>query len=194
MKHLLYFLITFSILNSTFSIAATIQLPATGQNKCYDPTGSTTSEIPCAGTGQDGAVQAGVAWPNPRFSVSGACVTDTLTGLMWSQNANLANGTRTWQGALDWVVTLNNGGGLCGYSDWRLPSRRDLYSLIDLQNIYPALPTVRPFSNVVNSNYWSSSSFVPNTNVAWLVGMDRGFVDNNSKGSNGYVWPVRGGQ
>jgi hypothetical protein len=35
---------------SSISFADTINLPKTGQTKCYD-----TVEIPCAGTGQDGA-------------------------------------------------------------------------------------------------------------------------------------------
>ena len=36
----------------------------TGQQTCYDVAGA---EIYCAGTGQDGDLQPGVAWPNPRF-------------------------------------------------------------------------------------------------------------------------------
>jgi len=198
LRRILFMLPVFTILISLYTLqaahAATINLPATGQNKCYDPSGSTTNEIPCAGTGQDGAVQLGVASPSPRFSASGACVTDNLTGLIWSQNGNLSNGTRTWQGALDWVAALNSGSGLCGYADWRLPSRRELYSLVDLQNINPSLPTGHPFSGVVNSNYWSSSSYADFTGYAWGVGVDVGYVGYGSKGNDYYVWPVRGGQ
>ena len=39
--------------------AGVIDLPVTGQTKCYDPNGA---EISCAGTGQDGDIRAGVAW------------------------------------------------------------------------------------------------------------------------------------
>jgi hypothetical protein len=58
------------------SFAATIQLPQTWQTKCYDSAGN---EILCVGTGQDGDIQAGVAWPNPRFTITycdsnGPCV------------------------------------------------------------------------------------------------------------------------
>src|SRR3989338_10110057 len=49
-------------------IAGTIQLPKTGQTKCYDTVGA---EIDCKGTGQDGEIQAGVAWPDPRFTDNG---------------------------------------------------------------------------------------------------------------------------
>ena len=70
------------------TFASTIQLPQTGQTTCWDKNGNV---IPCAGTGQDGDIQAGVAWPNPRFTDNGdGTVTDNLTGLMWTQNANPA--------------------------------------------------------------------------------------------------------
>ena len=42
-----------------------IQLPKTGQTKCYDTVGT---EISCAGTGQDAEMQAWVTWPNREFT------------------------------------------------------------------------------------------------------------------------------
>ena len=60
------------------AFAGTIQLPKTGQTKCYDTNGY---QIPCAGNGQDGDIQAGVVWPSPRFAVNGdTTITDNLTG------------------------------------------------------------------------------------------------------------------
>ncbi len=56
----------------------------------------------CAGTGEDGELRKGVAWPNPRFvSGTGAaadCMTDKLTGLMWPKNGNLAGGLKDMAG------------------------------------------------------------------------------------------------
>ena len=118
-----------------------IHLPRTGQTTCYDSGGS---EINCAGTGQDGDIQAGVAWPDPRFRVNGdGTVTDDLTGLMWTQdgqvaakdgNANCFQGNncdfKTWQEALDYVAGMNAGTNLnFGYTDWRLPNILELLSL-----------------------------------------------------------------
>jgi uncharacterized protein DUF1566 len=174
-------------------VAGTIQLPQTGQTKCYDTTGA---EISCAGTGQDGNLRAGVAWPNPRFSVSGDCVTDNLTGLMWAGNGSLA-GTRTWQGALDWVDSLNSGGGLCGYTDWRLPNRKELKSLVNRQQANSASwLNSQGFNNVQEAGwYWSSSTSAYGTGSAWLVYMYVGYVLNYPKTGNVYyVWPVRSGQ
>ncbi len=56
----------------------------------------------CA-TGNKGDLQNGAERPRPRFVISGDCVTDNLTGLMWAKNANMANFTKTWQEALDYV-------------------------------------------------------------------------------------------
>jgi len=65
-----------------------ISLPKTGQTICYDVQGQV---IDCQGTGMDGETQVGQAWPGDRYSVTGDCVTDNLTGLMWPNNANLAD-------------------------------------------------------------------------------------------------------
>ena len=101
--------------------------------------------IACAGTGQDGEIQAGVAWPNPRFTdIGNGTVTDNLTGLMWTKDGNvmasrdpgfdtdgdtLNNGAVTWQHALDYVAKLNTEAYL-GYTDWRLPNVIELESLV----------------------------------------------------------------
>ena len=74
--------------------AASVQVARTGQTTCSDTTGVTIS---CGGTGQDGALQAGVAWPAPRFASysSGVqSVNDRLTGLMWAKDGNAAGGTK----------------------------------------------------------------------------------------------------
>jgi len=52
---------------SSTVLAGTIELPQTGQTKCYDTAGAV---IDCAGTGQDGEIRAGVAWPEPRFTIT----------------------------------------------------------------------------------------------------------------------------
>ena len=45
--------------------AGTIQLPKTGQTKCYDTAGN---QIPCAGTGQDGEIQSRCCLAKSTFS------------------------------------------------------------------------------------------------------------------------------
>ena len=60
-----------------------VPLPQTGQTACHDRSGTV---VACAGTGQDGESQAGVAWPSPRFvGNADGTVSDRLTGLAWSR-------------------------------------------------------------------------------------------------------------
>jgi len=153
---------------------------------CLPKTGQTTSYA----AGDDGDIQAGVVWPSPRFADHGDTITDKLTGLVWTKNANLAGGTKTWQQAFDYVKMLNTG----GHSDWRLPNRRELLSLVDYAQYNPALPKNYPFTNVQLDNYWSSTSSEGYTDRAWRIYMYDGGVDYLGKTSNGCVWPVRGGQ
>jgi hypothetical protein len=170
-----------------------ICLPKTGQTKCYNSSGS---EISCSGTGQDGDIQAGVAWPSPRFADQGNTVTDNLTGLMWTRNANLPGGTKTWPQALDYVAGMNAGTyPNFGYTDWRLPNKIELNSLIDFSQSRPALPTGHPFISVA-SYYWSSTSHAYHPDSAWYVIIGGGGADYHGKSSTSsyycYVWPVRG--
>jgi hypothetical protein len=158
-------------------------------------TGQTTSYA----TDDDGDLQMGTAWPNPRFTDNGdGTVTDNLTGLIWLKDANCF-GPGTWSEALSGCNSLADP--QCGLSDgssvgdWRLPNVRELYSLIDFGNWTPALPTGHPFDNVNSSSYWAATTFAYGAGgVAWDISMGYGYVDVVSKSGSRYVWPVRAGQ
>lgn len=170
MKHLLFIISTFVVLHSSFanSAAPPAPVPQTGQTLCYNSAGSVIS---CAGTGQDGEFQNGVAWPNPRFSEpSNGTVIDNLTGLMWTKNANLPLATKNWKAAGDYVAAMNAGQRAnFGYTDWRLPSIRELQGLVDLSRSNPALPAGHPFTSVQNY-YWSATAgVVSGADYAWTV-------------------------
>ena len=51
----LFSVIACIVFMTSLASAGTVDLPRTGQTKCYDTSGV---EIPCAGTGQDGDIQA----------------------------------------------------------------------------------------------------------------------------------------
>ncbi|MBF0565812.1 MAG: DUF1566 domain-containing protein [Nitrospirae bacterium] len=145
--------------------------------------------------GDDGAIKAGAVWPSPRFIDNGdGTVTDNLTGLMWTRNANLAAGTKTWQQALDYVASMNTGSGTYDHTDWRLPNMKELRSLTDYSKYSVALPTGNPYTNAQLYFYWSSSTIARSPSGAWVVSMDDGGDYRYYKTSNLYVWPVRGGQ
>ena len=170
------------------AFSATIQLPQTGQTKCYNKSGT---EIPCTGTGQDGEIQAGIGWPSPRFIGNGdGTVTDNLTGLMWVKSPDST--TRRWSKALDYCNNLN----FAGHTDWRLPNVNELESLVnaDVPDTATWLNT-QGFTNVQSFYYWSSSTSAYNTNRAWDVNMGSGSMYYFIKGYyDDYVWPVRAGQ
>jgi hypothetical protein len=92
--------------------------------------------------------------------------------------------------------------GYCGLTDgsvagdWRLANYKELFSLVTAQNIYPALPSGHPFTNVQTSFYWSSTSYpvAGATHFAWHVDMSSAGVVVDEKINSDFVWCVRGGQ
>jgi len=198
------------IFSAVTAYSGTISLPKTGQGRCFDANGNSIPD--CTGTGQDGEFQAGVDWPSTRFVVdaTGNCVTDQLTGLMWTKNANLKPGL-TWNQALDYVASLNT----CGETDWRLPNVNELESLIhyDANNSANWLNN-QGFTGVQAGYYWSSTSYLTYKPPAGEHYADSSWAVNISKGgtytgayygaataagvplktdTTPYVWPVRGG-
>ena len=167
-------------------------VPKTGQTTPYD------QNIPQK---DDGALKKGVAWPSPRFTDNNnGTVTDKLTELIWMKNANAFDVKKTWAEALSAAATLANGfGGLTDGSkagDWRLPNVRELLSLIDYDRSNPALPEQNHFTGVQPWFYWSSTTYLSDTTMAWdvYIGGD-GDTDRCPKvTADDYVWCVRGGR
>ncbi len=157
----------------------TAPLPKTGQTASYAP-------------GDDGDLRYGLAWPNPRFHYEhdSGVVTDLLTGLMWLQSPHSLEENltfHTWAEALTYCNSLEFG----GYMDWRLPNRRELFSLISDGNHAPALPSSHPFEGIRQGYYWSSTT-ADNPGIGWSVGMEVGKFGYNPKSTALSVWPVRG--
>jgi hypothetical protein len=73
--------------------------------------------------------------------------------------------------------------------NWRLPSVKELQSLIDFSQIDPALPQGHPFDSVQSSRYWSSTEIANGASYAWDVNLYHGGTDGKSY--TNYVWPVR---
>ncbi len=106
-------------------------------------------------------------------------VKDYLSGLMWTKNATPAEFPQTWREAFEYVEQLN---ALCihGHDDWRLPDRRELFSLISHSQINPALPIAHPFQNI-GEGYWSSTTSAYDPAYAWVLYTDDGNVGGDSK-------------
>jgi hypothetical protein len=165
-------------------------------------TGQTTSYA----TGDDGDLQKGTALPKPRFTDNlDGTITDNLTELIWLKDANCF-GLKLWGEAL--LDSNKLADGQCGLTDgsnvgdWRLPNRRELFSLIHDGYNNPAISNTAgigqwsegdPFINVLSNFYWSSTSH-GFARYAWVVSILDGFMDALNKSNYSYIWPIRGGQ
>ncbi|BEQ13358.1 DUF1566 domain-containing protein [Desulfoferula mesophila] len=126
-----------------------------------------------------------------RFIRHGQSVEDRATGLVWSRSANPAGWPLFWDEAREYVATLNREAYL-GHGDWRLPNRRELFSLMDYAQARPALPPGHPFTQVELAWYWSATPYAANPAYAWYVHTEGGRMFYGDKGRSYYVWPVRG--
>ena len=185
--------------------SSSLTLPRTGQTSCYDTTGAV---MPCSGTGQDGELKKGAAWPTVRFvNNADQTVTDAMSGLIWSRDANPAGpaacgttGAKTWQAALDYVKCLNSYNYL-GYNDWRMPNARELMSLTNRGESYNATwlnngsVANAAFTNVYAGWYWTSDTFMNNSPYSWMLNMDDGNSGGiDAKTNSQRVWLVRDNQ
>lgn len=168
------------------AVAGDYQLPDTGIHKCYDA----DKEIPCPQPGQPFYGQDAQYYGlQPAYLDNGnGTVTDLNTGLMWQQNDDGV--TRTSPEAIDYCAALTFPSG--GYSDWRLPDRRELMSIVDFGRVRPAIDTTY-FPECRSSNYWSSSPYALSLPYAWYVGFSYGYVANYNKTNPNYVRCVRAG-
>ena len=134
------------------------QLRRTGQTVSY-------------AAGDDGQWQAGVALPATRFAAdaTGGCLTDQLTGLTWIKYP--LSTLRTWLEAIDYANSLN----LCGYTDWRLPNRKELRSLVNYgEPLNAAVLNALGFGDVKSRQYWTSTTDAYDTGTAWSIDLGSG--------------------
>lgn len=130
-------------------------------------------------------------------------VMHTKTGLVWKQcsegrsGALCETGTTTvytWQAALQRAETLNNSGGFATYTDWRVPSLKELASIVEIQCESPTInETIFPSAGVVADWYWSASPYAGSAARAWEVHFSFGYDYHELKNRSRYVRLVRGG-
>ena len=107
------------------------------------------------------------------------CTADKLTGLTWA-NATLPR--TTWAEALTACTTVQ----FCGHNDWRLPTVRELLSLIDSQRWDPGVAP--EFANALAGEYLTATLGMPDGTALWnhlplyYTVRDTGWVGLSSQG------------
>jgi len=91
-------------------------------------------------------------------------------------------------------VAAVNAEHLCGSSDWRLPSKDELGSIVDATVRVPGPTVPKELANVQNakSGYWTSTNFHMLNSSAWLWRFDHGSDFIAEKSEPHYVMLVRG--
>ncbi|HCY86125.1 MAG TPA: hypothetical protein DHV36_13400 [Desulfobacteraceae bacterium] len=158
----------------------------TDQAQCWDAEGSL---IPCSGSGQDGALNTGKAWPEPRFEVSSDFLTDRISGLVWPRDAALSEFPLSWEEAIDFAREMDKDRKF-GLSGWRLPTRAEFFSLVSHARVNPALVNPDLFSNIFNGYYWTGTPCARHGNQAWYIHLAGGRVLRGMMHASCMVWPV----
>lgn len=159
------------------------------QTGCFDESGKAANYHD---VGQDGlAKQTHRFEGSDRFHVTDDIVQDKSSGLFWHINANLPGFPLTWKEAFEFIQEINTSR-LAGINEWRLPERRELFSLVSHQFINPSLPKGHPFDNVFHGYYWTRTESARLFDQAWYVHLGGGKVYRGMKHGSCMVWPVSG--
>ena len=143
-----------SILLILITLALNVQPPAivrgdskvespvvdTGQSKCYD----NIKQISCPEPGEPFYGQ-DAQYDGLQMSYrdnGDGTVTDLNTGLMWQKTPPSEH--YTWDQAATYAENLQ----LAGHDDWRMPTIKELYSLVDFSG------TMRTMTPYINTNYF----------------------------------------
>jgi hypothetical protein len=205
---------------SYFAIVTRVPFNDTGitASQCYAAGGDTlvscTSPAAIAlNASQDGMLGRDVTTPSAAdgklgfgYSTVGSfavteCVKDNISGLTWegkpTTGTRIATATYTNYGdnragdASAYVAAVN-AAGLCGYTNWRLPTADELQTLVDYSVAYPG-PTIDGtwFPNTQQYAYWSATGYAGSSSFAWGVGFGSGVVSGNGRLSSYHVRLVR---
>lgn len=135
--------------------------------------------------------------PNSRYSVNGdGTVLDTETNLEWMQcridetwdssTCTGSPGGYTWSQAIEAAESHTFG----GHSDWRLPNRKELSSLVERACHSPAINKTI-FPSETGDFIWTSTPYAGSGSQAWKVSFEYGQSYHYTKLGSYYVRLVR---
>lgn len=134
--------------------------------------------------------------PDARYlAARDGTVKDRATGLMWKQCPEGLSGVGCAVGealAFNWNYAIDQGvdAVFAGYSDWRLPTRTELMSLL-LRRCYGVDIDVANFPNTPADYFWTSTPAPYYADSAWAVHFGTGIPDYGTGRDAAYVRLVR---
>lgn len=148
-----------------------------------------------------------------------ACTQDNVTGLVWE--VKTTSGLRSQDHTYTWFNTLSpdgnkgtesggtcatagrcdtekyvadvNAAGLCGASDWRMPTIDELVGIVHMGRANPAIDS-EFFPNMTSATVWSVSPHAGDSAIAWYLTFYHGFTLGYDRGYGRHVQLVRSGQ
>ena len=154
----------------------------TGQTKCYDE----TAEINCPAEGEAFYGQ------DAEYAKSGKCIPQKFTvkgtgdeKIVFDENLKLEWQQKIPEGNFDWQSAANH----CekeyaGSYGWRLPTPKELLSIVDNGRYDPAINTDL-FPGTNDEWFWTSTDFVSTDEAdkdkKWFVRFDKGFLSHKAK-------------
>ncbi len=206
------------------TVSLTYPIVDTGQTDCYND----SDQIACPSQGESFYGQDGNYSGNQSsytLSSDGLTVYDNVTGLTWTRSPDLdgdgdidADDKLTFGNSQAYPDTLNSQN-YGGYSDWRLPTMKELYSLMNFTGTDPSGPETSgavPFidtdyfdfaygdtnadERLIDAQFWSSNAYVGNVFVNQSAAFGLNLADGRIKGyptagyvvKSNYVYFVRG--
>ena len=166
----------------------------TGESKCYN----NSAEITCPASesadfyGQDWQyAEAGYCTPisfTLNTNNEGNTVTDNNTGLTWPQEPPEETAA-DWDAAKTYCKNLQ----YAGYSDWRLPTAKELQTIVDYSKLNPAMDT--DYFTAIDKWVWTSQEYKGDQQKAWLINFYYGDATTRSKtDGSSYAFCVRGSE
>ena len=119
---------------------------------------------------------------NHKLSEDGKTITDSDTGLMWAVETL----PRMTQEAAFEAAKAST---LSGYSDWRVPTVKELQSIVDHSRSSPACD---PKFQAQPGGYWTSTDYIDPA-YAWIVYFGYGGTGAYNKTNDFFVRLVRSG-
>lgn len=116
---------------------------------------------------------------------AGSIVVDKKNAIYWQDDASSKESSEDWNDAILYCDKLV----LNGMEHWRLPTFKELFSIVDYTRSHPAINPL--FGFVAEGSYWTSTPFSPTKARAWTIDFRRGETYYNYTTTNHAVRCVK---